>query len=496
MTATALKHGERIVHRLVWSPQAGPQKAYVDCPLPEVFFGGTRGGGKTDGVLGKWALKEQRYGRHFNAAMFRKTTTSSEDAIDRSHDIFGPLGWKFNKVKLQWVSPRGGRVRFSYLESLKDAESEQGKNLTDAWVEEAGQHVTPDVIFMLFGALRSAHGVPIQLTLTANPGGPGQKWIAERYKLIPFPAKAFALRRALPNGSQHLVGVIPSRLTDNKIMLSRDKGYEDRLHLVGSPALVKAWLDGDWSAIEGAYFSEWSEARHIIAPFAVPRHWTRIRGFDWGSAAPFSVGWWAVASEDVRRPEGIIPKGALVRYREWYGASGPNKGLKMTAEAIADGIKQREKGETINMGVADTSIFDEDGGPSQASRMAARGVWFKRANKKRGSTAESIGGWDMMRARLVGTCVVNPDGSLSKSGRPMLYSFRPCVAFNQCIPSLQHDPSNAEDVDTDAEDHAADEGRYVCMSRPWVSDASSAGKSKGDAWDDDDDDDRASWKTT
>jgi hypothetical protein len=24
------------------------------------FFGGTRGGGKTDGVLGKWALKEKR----------------------------------------------------------------------------------------------------------------------------------------------------------------------------------------------------------------------------------------------------------------------------------------------------------------------------------------------------------------------------------------------------------------------------------------------------
>ena len=39
-----------------------PQKALVDCPLKEIFFGGTRGGGKTDGVLGKWALKEKRLG--------------------------------------------------------------------------------------------------------------------------------------------------------------------------------------------------------------------------------------------------------------------------------------------------------------------------------------------------------------------------------------------------------------------------------------------------
>jgi hypothetical protein len=29
-----------------WRPQAGPQKALVECPLKEIFFGGTRGGGK------------------------------------------------------------------------------------------------------------------------------------------------------------------------------------------------------------------------------------------------------------------------------------------------------------------------------------------------------------------------------------------------------------------------------------------------------------------
>jgi hypothetical protein len=47
-------------NRWAWRPQAGPQKALVDCPLKEIFFGGTRGSGKTDGVLGKWALKEKR----------------------------------------------------------------------------------------------------------------------------------------------------------------------------------------------------------------------------------------------------------------------------------------------------------------------------------------------------------------------------------------------------------------------------------------------------
>ena len=87
----------------VWRPQIGPQKALIDCPIEEVFFGGARGGGKTDGVLGKWALKEHKYGKHFNAVMFRRTTVSAEDAIERSKEIYGPLGGRFNETKLRWL---------------------------------------------------------------------------------------------------------------------------------------------------------------------------------------------------------------------------------------------------------------------------------------------------------------------------------------------------------------------------------------------------------
>jgi hypothetical protein len=33
---------------------------------------------------------------------------------------------------------------------------------------------------------------------------------------------------------------------------------------------------------------------------------------------------------------------------------------------------------------------------------------------------------------------------------------------------MQHDAKRPEDVDTDGEDHAADELRYACMSRPYT----------------------------
>jgi hypothetical protein len=42
------------------------------------------------------------------------------------------------------------------------------------------------------------------------------------------------------------------------------------------------------------------------------------------------------------------------------------------------------------------------------------------------------------------------------------------AASIRTIPALQHDPARPEDVNTESEDHAADEWRYACMSRPFV----------------------------
>ena len=447
---------------VVWRPQPGPQKALVDCPFGEVFFGGSRGGGKTDGMLGKWALKEARHGAAFSAMMFRRTAVSSSDAIERSKQIYGPLGGKFNQSKLVWRMPNGGRIGFGYLDNVADAQEYQGRNLTDAWIEEAGQYPTPEPIFRLFGALRSSAGVPTQLVLTGNPGGPGQSWIRDRYEMVPFPKAPKVLTKPLQDGSSHKLAVIPSRLSDNKLLLKLDPNYVHRLQLVGKEALVRAWLDGDWNAVEGAFFDEWSEARHVVEPFALPRDWLRFRAMDWGSASPFSVGWWAVAGDE--HPLGdkrVIPRGALVRYREWYGATAPNTGLKLSAEEVAQGIKEREKGETITYGVLDPSAFAQNGGPSIAEMMRRidnnTGARFRAADNSRVGQRGAMSGWMAVRARLKGN-----------GEHPMLFVFSTCVALIRTLPLLQHDPDRPEDLDTTMEDHAADELRYACLSRPYV----------------------------
>jgi len=512
----------------VWRPQEGPQKALIDCPCPEVFFGGTRGGGKTDGMLGKWAIKDRRYGSAFNAIMFRPTTVSSEDAIERSKEIYGPLGGSFTKSPIpHWRMPCGGRVSFAYLENTDDADQYQGRNVTDAWVEEGGLYPRSDPIDRLFGVLRSAHGVPIQLVITANPGGAGQQWLRHRYGLVPFPLDPRLLTRTLPDGSEHHVAVIPSRLTNNKILLARDPGYKSRLYLVGSAQLVKAWLDGDWTAIEGAFFDCWSEAKHVIAPFTIPDDWLRFRSGDWGSASPFSIGWWAVVQDDYQlagngsyaselgrfldgrndnagetadggngdpssasrdgdrhitgiRP-GTLPRGALVRYREDYGASGPGKGLKLDADRVGARIRDREKHDPkLAYGVLDPSAFKEDGGPSIAERinkvlLDAKMAPFRQADNSRVSRTVGrdrggpMGGWDQVRARMIGTAKADEHGIIDWStGVPMMYFFSTCRDSIRTIPTLQHDPDRAEDLDTNSEDHAADDVRYGVMSRPWL----------------------------
>lgn len=418
-----------------------------------MFFGGARGGGKTDGVLGKWALKEKRFGSAFNGVMFRRTTVSSEDAIERSKQIYEPLGGKFNEAKLRWRMPHGGRVSFAYLDSADDAQEYQGRNLTDAWIEEAGQYPEPGPIDRIFGTLRSAEGVPVQMILTANPGGAGQHWLATRYKLIPFPTTPRVIEIERPGGVVTKAAVIPSRITDNVVLLDADPEYVNRLRMVGSEALVKAWLDGDWSAVEGAFFDCWSK-RNVVSPFGVPGDWLRFRSFDWGSARPFSVGWWAVAGDD----HAGIPRGALVRYREWYGASGPNKGLKLTTEEVARGILANDgKDEKFAYSVADPSIFAEDGGPPRSEIFSRHGVHFTKADNRRVAGAGAMGGWDEMRQRIKGS-----------DGVPMLFVFDTCRDLIRTVPVLQHDPMRAEDVDTESEDHAADEARYACMSRPWI----------------------------
>lgn len=448
---------------VIWEPQRGPQTSLLTCPVFEVFFGGARGGGKTDGMLGEFCSHAGLHGENAIGLMVRRERTQLLETIERSKQIYRPLGWKYHEQDALWRAPNGARLRFAHLERDADADNYQGHSYTRVYVEEAGTFPSETPILKLMATLRSGQGTPCGIRLTGNPGGPGQHWIKARY-IDPCPLGWKVHKREFSNPYTGQIVerdwvYIPSRVSDNHFL---GADYVANLQMVGSPQLVKAWLEGDWNVIEGAFFDCWSE-KHVIRPFEIPKDWTRYRAADWGSFRPFSIGWYAIADGQAVLYDGKerhFPRGALIKYREWYGMEPgrPNIGLKLTAEEVAAGIKSRELGEKIspNLSVMDPSAFSEDGGPSIGERMHKAGVIFRHADNRRVGKLGALGGWDQLRARLKG------------EEYPMIYFFDTCVHTIRTIPTLQHDALRPEDVDTDGEDHAGDETRYACMARPYV----------------------------
>lgn len=446
---------------IIWEPQPGPQTALLECPVFEVFYGGARGGGKTESSIGDWLQHSAMYGEHAIGIFVRRKLTQLSEVIARTKQLFTKLGAKYNEQQKTWTMPTGGRLKFVYLERDSDAEEYQGHSYTRIYVEELTNFPLPGPINKLRATLRSGAGVPVGMRLTGNPGGPGHNWVKARY-IDPNPKGYQVITEETEielDGVKRIVSLdrvfIPSKLGDNNLLMRNDPTYVLRLRQSGSEALVKAWLEGNWDIVDGAFFDEWDETVHVVPAHIeklIQPGWTRFRAFDWGSAKPFSCGWYVLLGSDIELPNHPVklPKGALVKYREWYGASGPNKGLKMTADMVAKGILEREKGEILRYGAADPSIFIRDGGPSIADTMAIHKCMWRRADNKR------VPGAAQVRVRLVG-----------EGGTPMLYFSETCVDTIRTLPVLQHDETNPEDVDTEAEDHAYDELRYACMSRPW-----------------------------
>lgn len=326
----------------------------------------------------------------------------------------------------------------------------------------------------------------------ANPGNIGHLWVKTTFVTSGQPMD---LRQMPPEEGGMLRQYIPARLEDNPSMSQDDPGYEMRLQGLGSASLVKAMRWGDWDVIEGAFFDCWDARRHVVKPFRIPENWLRFRSGDWGSSHPFSFGWWSVVSDPVKTKEGILlPRGCLVRYREWYGMQPgkPNIGLKLFAEKVGAGLWEREQSDPrLSYGVLDPAAFSQDGGPSIADRItdgSKNKIYFDPADNKRVPRRGAMGGWDQMRARFVG----NADGS------PMIVCFSTCVDSIRTIPALQHDKADPEDLDSDMEDHAADDWRYGAMSRPWIATKPTRDEqpTKRDYFgaNDDDDEDETNWK--
>lgn len=447
-----------------WRPQEGVQreairKAWVD----EMLYGGARGGGKTAFLLGDFGQDVPREGgQNWHGILFRRTYGQLEEVVKQALETY-PRWFDPEKKGLvqyytgekTWKWKNGATLKLRYAESDDDWMQYHGHQYTWIGWDELTTWPNPEIYLRMKATLRSADPRVKykRIRATANPGGPGHQWVKSYFGIDRYPEGNQILVPEDGSGMNRIF--IKSKVQDNKLLMQSDPGYVARLKSLGSPALVRAWLDGDWNVVQGAYFPEWDPNVHVIAPFEVPEEWTKLRGADWGSAKPSCVLWGAISDgQPVPGSGRIYPKGAIILYRELYTSKSPNVGKMLTAEEVADLIVDRENGERIDDSVMDPAAFAQNGGPSIAERCARHTngqVMFRRGDNKR------IPGWDLLRERLKG----GDEG-------PMLYVFTSCPDLIRTLPALQHDPTKQEDVDTDGEDHAPDAARYMAMARPWT----------------------------
>lgn len=452
------------------------QQVAFDSEATEILYGGAAGGGKSH-LMRMAAITWCAEIPGLQVYLFRRI----RDDLVKNH-VEGPSG--FREFLAGWAECgfvkivedeirfwNGSRIFLCHCKDEKDRFKYQGAEIHVLLVDEL-THFTDKIYRFLRNRVRMV-GISVpekylgrfpRIICGANPGGVGHQFVK-----MTFIDNVVPLRIVTAANSEGGMRrqYIPARLEDNPSMTDNDPDYEKRLSGLGSDSLVRAMRWGDWNVVEGAFFDTFDHNRHVLKPFEVPDSWMRFRAMDWGSAKPFSVGWYAVVQDEFITPDGrhVLPRGALVKYREWYGCKRdqqgsfiPDTGLKMDAPDVGSGIVQRDMGEKITYGVLDPAAFATDGGPSIAERLLEKGAVFRRADNKRVAARGAMGGWDEMRSRLRG----------DDDGRPMLFFFENCIHSVRTIPALQHDEDKPEDLDTTAEDHAADETRYACMSRPWV----------------------------
>lgn len=489
---------------VVWSPLDGSQALAISCPCNHILYEGTRGPGKTDAQLMYFRrFVGIGYGQFWRGVIFDREYKNLDDLISKSKRWFRQFGdgAKFiaSTSHLKWIWPTGEELWFRVMKTEQDYWNYHGHEFPFIGWNELTKQPNSDLYDMAMSLNRTSflpdrHSpidpktgerdllpeVPLVVFSTTNPYGVGHNWVKQRFIDAAPPGQLVKITQDVFNPrTQQREPVTKTQVRlfgsyKENIYLSPE--YILELENMKDPNKRRAWLWGDWDITSGGMFDDvWSSEYNIVEPFQIPNGWRIFRSFDWGSSKPFSVGWWAESDgSDVTMTNGqwkSTVKGDLFRIAEWYGWTGSaNQGVKMLATQIAKGIVEKE----IKMGYygrvkpgpADNSINDVENGNCIASDMSKKvtikgkqykGVTWTRSNKSPGSRKN---GWEKMRI-----AIYNAQPNEGPREYPGLFVFRNCQdGFIRTVPGLPRDTKDQDDVNTDSEDHVADESRYVILS--------------------------------
>lgn len=443
------------------------QRLFLQDTHKMIAFGGARGGGKSWSVRTKAKLLCLSY-PGIKCMIVRKTYPELQ--ANHIAQLCAELNTgnpdkkkrlaSYNDARKEITFKNGSKILFRYCDAEKDVDRFQGTEVDVLFIDESTL-MSEEQLRKLTACVRGVNEFPKRIYFTCNPGGQSHA----------YHKRLFIDRRYEDGENPADYSYIQSLVTDNKALMKADPDYVRKLQALPKH-LRDMWLYGRWDIFAGQFFEDFrtepdaekcaaagvtvEEAReqhrwtHVIPPFDLnageKRGWHIMRSYDFGYNRPFSLAYWAVDYD-----------GTLYRIMEMYGCSGePNEGVKWTPDEQFRRIAELERthpwlrGRKITDSVADPAIWDASRGESIQETAARYGIYFTKGDNQR------IPGWMQCHYRL----------QFDENGYARCYTFDSCRDFIRTIPLMMYAPARPEDLDTSLEDHAADEWRYMCMSRP------------------------------
>ena len=443
-----------------WRPNPGPQAELFKRDEFEIFYGGARGGGKTDAII----MDHLRGIKHKNyrGLILRRTFPELREIIDRSIKYFSKirdtngkiLKPKYNSTEHVWAFPSGAKVEFGSMVHEDSKLHYIGREFTKISFDQLEQFTESQYLYMMGQVRTTCPHVEHLLGMmsTGNPGGPGHSWVKARFIDKKEPYKTYKQEIETDLGVIAIDSVyIPAKVYDNPILTEINPQYVAVLSSLPKD-LKAAWLDGDWSIFVGQFFGEFRSDIHAVVPFEIPVEGYEIfGGLDYGEFNQTSFGLYAIGYD-----------GILYRVAEYYSPGGADQHARMIIQTIKE--CKWTQGRPPRYIFADPTMWTRRKLDIAVSISAYQTLYSYGLTQLVRASNDRIQGWREVKRRL--HWEMNDKGNYII--QPTFFYFDGCCPdFERTLPSCVYPPNakekNVEDMDKKGEDHAADEFRYLCM---------------------------------
>ena len=415
-----IKSENKIVTIDLGAPNSDPQWKFFQSQVRYTCYGGARGGGKSWAIIRKALLLALYYAGIQILVIRREYDQLENPIIQPLLKLIPPDIRNYNKSDHLLTFINGSRIKFSNMPDYSSAVEGkfQGNNWDILFIDEATQFLESE-FRGLDAIVRGDNGMPKRVYLTCNPGGVGHFWVK----------RLFVDRKFKDEENPDDYVFIQATVDDNKNI---DKEYVNVLNNLPED-VRRAHRYGDWNALSGVYFEEFTDGLHTCKPFQIPKHWKRYRSMDYGLDMHFCI--WVAVDED----------GRCYVYRQFAQAN------MIVSEAAQIQRELTRADEEIGYTIAPPDLWarNRETGKSQAITFAENGVVLFKADNNRKQ------GWYALKELLK----IQPDG------KPGIIIFDTCASLIDCLKCLQHDKTDPNDVSKQPHEltHGPDALRYFAQ---------------------------------